>query len=82
MSVRTIPVPEASALYRGMVGVSAVLPDHSVSRHDPGPGGGPASLGSGSRVITVAVLRSLVLIVIATLLVLVALPAALVAAGT
>lgn len=48
----------------------------------PGLGLRPGPIGSGSVVIAVAALRSLVLMVIAMLLVLVLLPAALVAAGT
>jgi len=55
---------------------------HLISKASPGPGLRPGPVGSGSVVIAALALRSLVLMVIATLLVFVVLPAAIVAAGT
>ena len=82
VNVSAIPISKASALDRGMVVVSGVHRNHTVPTDDLSHGVrlGPVRLGFAA--IAAVALRGLVLIVIATLLVLVILPAALVAAGT
>jgi hypothetical protein len=81
-SVSAIPDSTASTPYRRRAGTSDVLRDPPGQTHDPGLDVRLGRAGSASTAIATVALRSLVLIVIATLLVLVGLPTALTAAGT
>jgi hypothetical protein len=72
----------ASIPHRRRVESPDVVRDLPGSAQDPGLEVRPGRAGSGATAIATVALRSLVLIVIATVLVLVGLPTALAAAGT
>lgn len=80
--MRAAQTPRTSVLYPPSILAGDSHQNHPIPTQDLIRGGRLRHLGTGLRSIVSAGLRSLVLIAIAMLLILVLLPAALVAAGT